>query len=104
MKRIILTLTLALFTLPILNAQDLPSYVPTEGLVAYYPFNGNANDASGNGHHATVNGARVSTDRFGNSDKSSLSTTYSAALPNRILCGEGKIELESIDNQKTQRY
>ena len=47
MKRIILTLTLALFTLPILNAQDLPSYVPTEGLVAYYPFNGNANDASG---------------------------------------------------------
>ncbi len=25
----------------------------TEGLVAYYPFNGNANDESGNGYHAT---------------------------------------------------
>ena len=26
---------------------------PTGGLVAYYPFNGNANDESGNGNHAT---------------------------------------------------
>ena len=25
-----------------------------EGLMAYYPFNGNANDASGNGYHATA--------------------------------------------------
>lgn len=24
--------------------------VPTNGLVAYYPFNGNANDESGNGN------------------------------------------------------
>src|ERR1035437_3615624 len=28
----------------------------TNGLVAYYPFNGNANDASGNGHNANVQG------------------------------------------------
>ena len=27
-----------------------------DGLVAYYPFNGNANDESGNGHHGTENG------------------------------------------------
>ena len=67
MKRIILTLTL--FTLPILNAQDLPSYVPTEGLVAYYPFNGNANDASGNGNHGTVNGATLANDQNGNDNK-----------------------------------
>lgn len=32
--------------------------------------------------------------------KPSLSSTYSAALPSGILCGEGKIELESIDNLK----
>ena len=69
MKRIILTLTLVLFTLPILNAQDLPSYVPTEGLVAYYPFNGNANDASGNGNHGTVNGATLANDQNGNDNK-----------------------------------
>ena len=41
----------------------------TTGLVAYYPFNGNANDASGNGNNGTVNGARLTTDRFGNSNK-----------------------------------
>jgi hypothetical protein len=31
----------------------------TTGLVAYYPFNGNANDASGNGNNGTVNGSVV---------------------------------------------
>ncbi len=35
-------------------------------LVAYYPFNGNANDESGNGNDGTNNGATLSTDRFGN--------------------------------------
>ena len=69
MKRIKLTLTLVLFIAPIAKAQDLPSYIPTDGLVAYYPFNGNANDESGNGHHATVNGAILSSDRDGNNDK-----------------------------------
>jgi len=32
----------------------------TNGLVAYYPFNGNANDASGNGHNGVVNGTTIS--------------------------------------------
>lgn len=27
------------------------------GLIAYYPFNGNANDESGNGNNGAVNGA-----------------------------------------------
>jgi len=36
-----------------------------DGLVAYYPFNGNAQDESGNGHHGTVNGATLTEDRFG---------------------------------------
>lgn len=35
-------------------------------LVAYYPFNGNANDESGYGNNGTVNGATLTTDRFGN--------------------------------------
>ena len=26
------------------------------GLIAYYPFNGNTNDETGNGHHGTING------------------------------------------------
>jgi len=35
------------------------------GLVAYYPADGNAQDASGNGHHGTNNGASWTTDRHG---------------------------------------
>ncbi|MCD4735599.1 MAG: hypothetical protein K8R53_06115, partial [Bacteroidales bacterium] len=37
-------------------------------LVAYYPFNNNANDESGNGHDGTVNGASITTDRFENAN------------------------------------
>ena len=40
--------------------------IPKEGLVAYYPFNGNANDESGNANHGIVNGASLTSDRFGN--------------------------------------
>jgi hypothetical protein len=36
----------------------------TDGLVAYYPFNGNANDESGNGHDGIVHGATLTTDRW----------------------------------------
>ena len=39
-----------------------------DGLVAHYPFDGNANDASGNGNHGTVSGATLTEDRFGNID------------------------------------
>lgn len=41
---------------------------PLDGLVAYYPFNGNANDISGNGNNGTVSGATLTFDRFGNPD------------------------------------
>ncbi|MFH2143492.1 MAG: LamG-like jellyroll fold domain-containing protein, partial [Bacteroidota bacterium] len=34
-------------------------------IVAYYPFNGDATDESGNGNDGTVNGATLTTDRFG---------------------------------------
>ncbi len=46
----------------------LPSAEPSlaDGLVAYYPFNGNANDESGNGNNGTVYGAGLCADRFGN--------------------------------------
>jgi hypothetical protein len=40
--------------------------VPTVVLVGFYPFNGNANDLSGNSNNGTVSGATLTTDRFGN--------------------------------------
>lgn len=50
-------------------AQNVPSYVPNNGLVGWWPFNGNANDESGNGNIGTVNGATLTSDRFGNAGK-----------------------------------
>jgi len=39
-----------------------------DGLVAYYPFNGNANDMSGKEHHGMVSGATLTTDKNGNTN------------------------------------
>ena len=60
------TLLLCLGLFSGLQAQNLPSYLPANGLVGWWPFNGNANDESGNGNHGTVNGATLTADRFGN--------------------------------------
>ncbi len=45
---------------------QVPAYVPTNGLVGYWPFNNNANDQSINNNNGTVNGALPTTDRFSN--------------------------------------
>ncbi|MDA7731025.1 BspA family leucine-rich repeat surface protein [Flavobacteriaceae bacterium] len=51
------------------------SYKPVWGicdatnLVAWYPFNNNANDYSGNDNNGTVNGAVLTKDRFGNENR-----------------------------------
>ena len=66
MKRILLALTLSIFIVTLTKAQDLPSYIPSDGLFAYYPFNENANDASGNGYNGTVSGATLTADKDGN--------------------------------------
>jgi hypothetical protein len=34
-----------------INAQIIPSNIPTNGLLGWWPFNGNTNDESGNGNH-----------------------------------------------------
>jgi len=62
--------------------------LPSQGLVAYYPFNGNANDESGNGWNGTVNGATLTTDRYGNTNSAysfsgsnkSITTNYPGIL------------------------
>ena len=43
--------------------------LPTDGLVAYYPFNGNLQDESGNGYDLTNSGGTFASDRFGNADR-----------------------------------
>jgi len=39
-----------------------------DGLAAYYPFNGNANDESGHRNNGIIYGAKLAEDRFGNSN------------------------------------
>jgi hypothetical protein len=70
MNKLILLLAMgAALTTQALFAQ-VPSYVPTNGLVGYWPFSGNANDQTPSGNNGTVNGATLTTDRFGNSNSS----------------------------------
>lgn len=62
------TITLILvFTTTLLFSQ-VPNYVPTNGLVGWWPFTGNANDMSGNGNNGTASGATLTPDRFGNNN------------------------------------
>lgn len=60
-----LTIALALLTLICTSTHaQLPSYLPADGLVGWWPFNGNANDESGNGNNGTVlNGTTLTSDR-----------------------------------------
>jgi len=63
MKKLILLFTLLIS----FNCfAQIPSYVPTDSLVGWWPFNGNANDESGNGLHGIVSGAILSSDKYGN--------------------------------------
>jgi WD40 repeat protein len=51
------------------NANTLPASLQ-EGLVAYYPFNGNAQDESGNGNHGVAYGTVLCPDRFDHENRS----------------------------------
>jgi len=48
-----------------LSTSLIPNNIPSNGLIAWWPFNGNANDESGNGNHGTVDGATLTSDRQG---------------------------------------
>lgn len=62
--------TITFFSLMLINLafSQVPNYVPTSNLVGWWPFSGNANDESGNANNGTVNGATLTTDRFGNTN------------------------------------
>jgi len=63
LRNLALIIIINLLTIAVVHA-DLYN-----GLVAYYPFNGNANDESGKGNNGTVEGAALVEDRFGNADR-----------------------------------
>jgi hypothetical protein len=65
MKNLVLPLFLLLLST---SWAQIPSYVPVYGLLSYFPFNGNGNDASANANHLTNYGAVPTTDRFNNAN------------------------------------
>ena len=88
MKRFLLTLISTIFVVTLTKAQDLPSYIPSDGLVVYYPFNGNANDASGNGNNGAVSGATLTSDKDGNTNKA-----YEFTVDENVQLGSSQDEI-----------
>ena len=68
-KKNLLFTAIAILGFTAITLAQVPSYVPTNGLIGYWPFNGNANDESGNNNNGTVNGATLTNDRLGNANK-----------------------------------
>ncbi len=50
-------------------AQELPSYIPQDNLVGWWPFNGNPDDESMNGNSGINHGCKLTADRFGIENK-----------------------------------
>lgn len=67
MKKTIFFTLISLFYYNLIVSQ-VPNYLPTNGLIGWWPFDGNANDESGNQNHGQVFGSSLTMDRFGNSD------------------------------------
>ena len=67
-NKILMLIAFATLGLATATMAQVPNYVPTNGLVGYWPFNGNANDESGNGNNGVNNGATLTTDRIGNAN------------------------------------
>jgi hypothetical protein len=65
MKQLLMTAVSILGLATFNFGQTVPSYVPSNGLVGWWPFSGNANDESGNGNTGTVYAAALTEDRFG---------------------------------------
>jgi Concanavalin A-like lectin/glucanases superfamily len=57
---------MAIVAVATIAASVASAQIPSNGLIAYYPFSGNANDESGSGRNGIVYGATLTTDRFGN--------------------------------------
>ena len=80
-KKNLLLTALAIFGLATITfGQTVPSYIPTSGLVGWWPFNGNANDGSGNGNNAILQGnASFAIDRYSVANRSYLGDLTSGA-------------------------
>ena len=84
MKTLILLLSVLFTTM---SFAQVPSYVPANGLVGWWPFNGNANDESGNGNNGSNNGATLNSDRFGSNNSCYYFQNNNILIPHNTLFG-----------------
>ncbi|MBM3431341.1 MAG: tetratricopeptide repeat protein, partial [Bacteroidetes bacterium] len=61
----VLALCCCFFVLTNNSLSQVPSSVPSNGLIGWWPFNGNGNDESGNGNNGSVYGATLAPDKNG---------------------------------------
>jgi hypothetical protein len=59
-------LLLAIILIGFNVSAQLPGYVPSNGLVGWWPFSGNADDLSPNVYNGMISGVTPTVDRFGN--------------------------------------
>ncbi len=72
------------FSGSVINAKSQMSANLQTGLVAYYPFNGNASDISGNNNVLTANGVTLTTDRFGRPNSAYSFTNTQTSVTNYL--------------------
>ena len=75
---------------------QVPDYVPADGLVAWYPFNGNAADESGNGNDGVGVEVEAVEDRFGHSNAAFFFS--SAGCQPRV---DAQIDMTSVQSEMT---
>ena len=73
---------------------QVPDYVPNDGLVAWYPFSGDASDLSDFGNDGSVQGPSLTTDRFGNE---SCAYGFDGADDYILIEGSDALEFEDGD-------
>ena len=83
MRKVLFVFLLAfILILPAVARADL-----NDGLVAYYPFNGDVKDYSGNGNDGELHGAVLTNDRFGNPNSAYYFDGNSIILAKKVLQG-----------------
>jgi hypothetical protein len=84
-----------LFNIYDLSAEVIPS-PPDPDLIAYYPFDGHAQDESGNGNHGTNYGAVATTDHCGNENSALYFNGAKVIIDNVDILPQGEIFTVSL--------
>lgn len=79
-----------------INISSTNISIPVDGLVAYYSFDGNADDESGNENNGNINGATLTKDRFDNPN-----SAYSFNGVNNYINVPNLINYPSISSDKS---